>query len=81
MNSGAASWSEQSRSRSNHASPMRVNYEYEPRLINSRLYGVFFEDVNRAGPGGLDAQLLFNADFEAQGRNNKWPTVPERKIV
>jgi len=36
-----------------------------PRVnINPRLYGIFFEEINHAGEGGLYAEMVLNRDFE-----------------
>jgi hypothetical protein len=32
--------------------------------VNQRLYGIFFEEINHAGEGGLYAELVLNRDFE-----------------
>ncbi len=34
------------------------------RAISPSLYGVFFEDINHAGEGGLYAEMVLNRDFE-----------------
>ncbi|CAM6106507.1 unnamed protein product [Calypogeia fissa] len=39
------------------------------RLIPSTLFGVFFEEINHAGAGGLWAELVDNRGFEAGGPN------------
>jgi alpha-L-arabinofuranosidase len=37
-----------------------------PRVaVNPRMYGIFFEEINHAGDGGLYAELVQNRDFEA----------------
>lgn len=33
--------------------------------ISKNLYGIFFEDINHAGDGGLYAELIQNRSFEA----------------
>eukprot|EP00727_Mastigamoeba_balamuthi_P003224 m51a1_g129 putative alpha-l-arabinofuranosidase (854) ;mRNA; f:433766-437101 len=38
--------------------------------ISPILYGIFFEEINFAGDGGLYAELIRNRDFEALGRGN-----------
>ena len=36
-----------------------------PRVpVNPALYGIFFEEINHAGEGGLYAELVLNRDFE-----------------
>ena len=37
-----------------------------PKQISDMLMGIFFEDINYAADGGLNAQLIQNGDFEYQ---------------
>ncbi|KAL2613771.1 hypothetical protein R1flu_025463 [Riccia fluitans] len=39
------------------------------RLIPETLFGIFFEEINHAGAGGLWAELISNRGFEAGGKN------------
>ncbi|CAN1147852.1 Alpha-L-arabinofuranosidase 1 [Linum perenne] len=39
------------------------------RTIPSTLFGIFFEEINHAGAGGLWAELVSNRGFEAGGAN------------
>ncbi|XP_027353356.1 alpha-L-arabinofuranosidase 1-like isoform X1 [Abrus precatorius] len=39
------------------------------RLIPETLFGIFFEEINHAGTGGLWAELVSNRGFEAGGPN------------
>ncbi|KAH9738664.1 alpha-L-arabinofuranosidase 1 [Citrus sinensis] len=39
------------------------------RLIPETLFGIFFEEINHAGAGGLWAELVSNRGFEAGGQN------------
>ncbi|KAM5550572.1 hypothetical protein ABKV19_027618 [Rosa sericea] len=39
------------------------------RLISPTLFGIFFEEINHAGAGGLWAELVSNRGFEAGGPN------------
>ncbi|XP_057971979.1 alpha-L-arabinofuranosidase 1-like [Malania oleifera] len=39
------------------------------RLIPKTLFGIFFEEINHAGAGGLWAELVSNRGFEAGGPN------------
>lgn len=41
-----------------------VNVGAEGRQVSDRLYGVFIEDINRAGDGRLYAELVMNRSFE-----------------
>ena len=50
--------------------------------VSPILYGIFFEDINYAGDGGLYAELIANRSFEYFDRDNKtdlrkmcWETV------
>jgi alpha-L-arabinofuranosidase len=44
-----------------------VQADAPTHTISPHLYGVFFEEINHAGEGGLWAQLLRNATFEEPG--------------
>lgn len=39
--------------------------------ISPMLYGIFFEDINYAGDGGLYAELIANRSFEYYDRDGK----------
>ncbi|KAJ0977953.1 hypothetical protein J5N97_013427 [Dioscorea zingiberensis] len=39
------------------------------RKIPDKLFGIFFEEINHAGAGGLWAELVSNRGFEAGGQN------------
>ncbi|GLT73036.1 hypothetical protein SLA2020_449230 [Shorea laevis] len=43
--------------------------EASARLIPETLFGIFFEEINHAGAGGLWAELVSNRGFEAGGPN------------
>ena len=40
------------------------------KALSKDLFGIFFEEINFAGEGGLYAELIRNRDFEALGRGN-----------
>lgn len=45
-------------------------------VIGNRHYGIFFEEINHAGDGGLYAELIQNRSFEDNAYNpDKWWTV------
>ncbi len=44
-------------------------------IISPLLYGVFFEEINRAGEGGLWAEMIQNPSFEDDARTPKSWTV------
>ncbi len=43
-----------------------INIKTKQKLtdVSASLYGMFFEDINRAGDGGLYAELLRNRAFD-----------------
>ncbi|KAL8133586.1 hypothetical protein AgCh_008880 [Apium graveolens] len=50
------------------------------RQIPQNLYGIFFEEINHAGAGGLWAELVSNRGFEAGGQNIPSNIDPWSKI-
>jgi alpha-L-arabinofuranosidase len=44
--------------------------------ISPRLYGIFFEDINFGGDGGLNAELVKNGSFEFPQRLMGWSAPP-----
>lgn len=45
---------------------LAINTAVTPRQVSSDLWGVFFEELNHAGEGGLYAQEIENAAFESK---------------
>jgi hypothetical protein len=44
-----------------------------PRVaVSPELYGIFYEEINHAGEGGLYAELVQNRDFEASTIPKGW---------
>lgn len=41
-----------------------IDTRAEPRPVSPLLYGIFFEDINQAGDGGLYAEMVRNRSFE-----------------
>ncbi|MDR0844443.1 MAG: alpha-L-arabinofuranosidase, partial [Tannerella sp.] len=41
-----------------------INLQEKGAEVSSSMYGVFFEEINHAGDGGLYAELLKNRSFE-----------------
>jgi len=61
-----------------------INTSHKINAVSPLLYGIFFEDINYAGDGGLYAELIANRSFEYNDRENKtdlhrlcWETVGE----
>ncbi|XP_061356004.1 alpha-L-arabinofuranosidase 1-like [Gastrolobium bilobum] len=56
------------------------------RLIPDTLFGIFFEEINHAGAGGLWAELVSNRGFEAGGPNipsniDPWSIIGDESSV
>ena len=50
--------------------------------INPRLYGIFFEELDFAGDGGLYAQLVNNGSFENNATNaENWTLVTANDAI
>jgi alpha-N-arabinofuranosidase len=47
--------------------------------ISPRLYGIFFEDINFGGDGGLNAELVKNGSFEFPQRLMGWSGSPQNR--
>ena len=43
---------------------LSVDIGHPAHAISPRLYGIFFEDINFGGDGGLNAELVKNGSFE-----------------
>ena len=43
--------------------------------ISSNLFGIFFEEINLAGDGGLYAEMVRNRSFEESGNTNNWQFI------
>ncbi|XP_072997622.1 alpha-L-arabinofuranosidase 1-like [Typha latifolia] len=56
------------------------------RTIPDTLFGVFFEEINHAGAGGIWAELVSNRGFEAGGPNtpsniDPWSTIGNESFI
>lgn len=51
---------------------LTVQADARGKPIDPRLYGIFFEEINHAGDGGLYAELLRNRSFEDADAPNHW---------
>ncbi len=43
--------------------------------VSPTLYGIFFEEINRAGDGGIYAEMVQNRSFEDADKPNAWSIV------
>jgi alpha-L-arabinofuranosidase len=48
--------------------------------ISPLLYGIFFEEINRAGDGGIYAEMLQNRSFEDGATPLGWTLVPSQRV-
>ncbi|KAK9747961.1 hypothetical protein RND81_02G026800 [Saponaria officinalis] len=56
------------------------------RTIPNNFFGIFFEEINHAGAGGLWAELVSNRGFEAVGRHvpsviSPWGMIGDEKTI
>ncbi|MBC7288898.1 MAG: hypothetical protein H5T86_12850, partial [Armatimonadetes bacterium] len=60
-----------------HCSPaeITINAAEPGHRISPRLWGIFFEEINHAGDGGLYAELLRNRDFEDGTPPHAWTLI------
>src|SRR5512143_1309104 len=63
--------------------PLTVHVDRPGVKISPTLYGIFFEEINRAGDGGLYAEMLQNRSFEDdRGDRDRKPTkMPGWRVV
>src|SRR5439155_8646471 len=43
--------------------------------VSTTLYGIFFEEINRAGDGGIYAEMIQNRSFEDADKPAAWTTL------
>ncbi|XP_074320626.1 alpha-L-arabinofuranosidase 1-like [Silene latifolia] len=64
----------------NQTAVLFVNTSAAIRTIPDTLFGIFFEEINHAGSGGLWAELVSNTGFEAGGQHTPSNIKPWSKI-
>src|SRR2546421_12857103 len=52
-----------------------VHADREGIKVSPTLYGIFFEEINRAAEGGLYAELVQNRSFEDSPQLSAWTTL------
>jgi alpha-L-arabinofuranosidase len=58
---------------------LSVNLEQPGITVSPLLYGIFFEEINRAGDGGIYAEMLGNRSFEDDREIERhWRTLPQK---
>ena len=50
-------------------------------IISSNLFGIFFEEINHAGDGGIYAEMVSNRNFEAPSFTNGWQFITTGSAV
>ena len=51
-----------------------------PREASKGMYGIFFEEINRAGAGGIEANMIENGSFEDNSPPPPLPAIRERTL-
>ena len=54
---------------------MNINSAQRGPLTSPYQWGLFFEEINHAGDGGLYAELVRNRSFEESQYDNGWQAV------
>jgi hypothetical protein len=60
---------------------LAVHADQPGARISPLLYGIFFEEINHAGDGGLYAELVRNRSFEDADSPEAWEPVSEKDSV
>jgi len=63
------------------AAEITVQVDKPGATVSPTLYGVFFEDINRAGDGGLYAELVQNRSFEDNASLIAWTPLTNSNAV
>jgi alpha-L-arabinofuranosidase len=58
------------------AGDLTIHMDKPGVAVSPTLYGAFFEDINRAGDGGLYAEMVQNRSFEDNARLIAWTPLP-----
>ncbi|KAG9145658.1 hypothetical protein Leryth_018713 [Lithospermum erythrorhizon] len=65
---------------------VNASSDASPMIIPETLFGIFFEEINHAGAGGLWAELVSNRGFEAGGQNipsniDPWGVIGDHSLI
>ena len=58
------------------AGTIRIDTANPGAKISPLLYGIFFEEINRAGEGGIYAEMIQNRSFEDKSRVDEVRDTP-----
>ena len=67
-------------SQTNPKASLIIHADKEGPRISPTLYGIFFEEINHAGDGGLYAELIRNRSFEEAATPVHWRLVKEGMV-
>src|SRR5438105_12941217 len=63
------------------AAKLTVHMDKPGAVVRPTLYGAFFEDINRAGDGGLYAEMVQNRSFEDNESLIAWTPLTNANAV
>src|ERR1017187_3483131 len=52
-----------------------IDVDKPGHAVSPMLWGIFFEEINLAGDGGLYAEMVRNRSFEESGNTNNWQFI------
>jgi hypothetical protein len=58
-----------------HAADVRVDLTGTGKKVSPQLFGMFVEEINHAGDGGLYAELIRNGSFSESSTLDGWSTL------
>ncbi|MBF8295333.1 MAG: Extracellular exo-alpha-L-arabinofuranosidase precursor [Bacteroidetes bacterium] len=73
-------WSCSAISQTNPAASLMIHADKPGPQISPTLYGIFFEEINCAGDGGLYAELIRNRSFEESSTPVHWKMIKEGMV-
>src|SRR5438094_277295 len=59
---------------------IHIDLRHPGPRVSPTLYGLFFEEINHAGDGGLNAEMVRNGSFEDSSPLNGWEAKNGAKI-
>ena len=75
-----AFWSCSAIAQTNPAASLTIHADKPGPQISPTLYGIFFEEINCAGDGGLYAELIRNRSFEESSTPVHWRMIKEGMV-
>lgn len=59
-----------------HAAELKVDLSQAGRKVSPNQFGIFFEEINHAGDGGIYAELVRNGSFREAPTMDAWSAIP-----